>query len=203
MIQLSELVFATHNEGKLKELKDLVSSYDIKIYSATDLALTEPEETGETFEENALDKAIQAMTTTHKPALADDSGLIIPALAGQPGVHSARWAAIDENGKRNYQPAFERIQREAGSQEPIHAYFYSLLALALPSGKTFTFDGRIDGTLTFPARGTGQNGFGYDPIFIPEGEVRTFSEMTMAEKKNYSGRSRAFQKFLAFLREGK
>jgi XTP/dITP diphosphohydrolase len=197
--KIPELVFATHNPGKLRELKDMVEPLNIKVYSAADLHLIEPEEIADTFEENAIDKARFAALSTGKPALADDSGLVIPALNGAPGVYSARWGLVNPDGSRNFQPAYERIHRELGESSH-EAYFYCVLALVLPTGKTYTFVGRADGHLTFPPRGT--HGFGYDPIFVPLGETRTFAEMTMAEKKFYSARGESFRKFLKFLAQG-
>lgn len=194
--KIRELVFATHNQGKLAELIDMVSLFEIKVYSAKDLNLEEPEEVGVTFEENALDKARLAATASGKPSLADDSGLVIPALGGAPGVYSARWGHVNPDGSRTFAPAYERIQQELGSSNP-EAYFYCVLALAFPDGTFHLFDGKCDGRLAFPPRGP--HGFGYDPIFIPRGESRTFGEMSMADKKQYSARGQAFQKFFQFL----
>ncbi len=194
--KISELVFATHNGGKLRELKDMVAPLNLKVYSASELQLIEPEETAETFEGNATDKAMIAAKATSKPCLADDSGLVIPALNGAPGVYSARWGELNPDGSRNFTPAYERIQRELGEDNP-EAYYYCVLALAFPEGEIKLFQGRTDGRLTFPPRGS--QGFGYDPIFIPQGQERTFAEMTLEEKKQLSARSQAFQKFWLYL----
>jgi XTP/dITP diphosphohydrolase len=192
------VVAATHNKGKLAEIRDLVSPHGIEVLSAGALGLPEPEETGATFVTNALIKARAAAEGSGRAALADDSGICVVGLGGAPGIYSARWAG--KSG--DFAPAMARIERELkarGAPKPWRAYFVSALALAWPDGPVETFEGRIDGELTFPPRGTA--GFGYDPIFIPDGHARTFGEMTASEKHGVpadgslalSHRARAFQ----------
>jgi len=160
------LVAATHNAGKLREFRELLAPYGIEMLSAGDLALPEPEETGATFEANALLKARAAAEGARLPALADDSGLCVEALGGAPGIYSARWAGAS----KDFSAAMARIEREllsAGAPQPWRAHFISALALAWPDGHVEYFEGRVDGRLIFPPRGV--NGFGYDPIFLPDG----------------------------------
>lgn len=193
------VVIATHNPGKLREMRELLSPYGVEAVSAGELRLPEPEETGSTFGENALIKARAAAQASALPAFADDSGLCVEALNGVPGIHSARW------GGENKDFAFamarvERELRERGAAPPWHAWFVSALALVWPDGREETFEGRVDGQLVFPPRGT--QGFGYDPIFLPDGFDRTFGEMSADEKHGMprdgslalSHRARAFQK---------
>jgi XTP/dITP diphosphohydrolase len=193
------LVAATHNAGKLREFRELLGPYRIETRSAADLALAEPEETGATFEANARLKAAAAAQAADLPALADDSGLCVDALAGAPGIYSARWAG----GSKDFAAAMKRIHSalfDANAREPWRAHFISALAsLAWPDGHIEYFEGRVDGRLVFPPRGT--NGFGYDPIFLPDGRSRGFGEMTAQEKhgipadgsRPLSHRARAFQ----------
>lgn len=185
------LVLATHNKGKLEEVRALCAPYKISVVSAGELNLPEPEETGMTFEENALLKARAAAQASNLPALADDSGLCVEALDGAPGVYSARWAGA----QKDFTFAMQRIQTALKEKniETSQAYFACVLALAFPDGKTKIFEGRVDGTLAFPPRG--RKGFGYDPIFIPEGEIQTFAEMDLAMKQRMSHRARAFEDF--------
>jgi XTP/dITP diphosphohydrolase len=191
------IVAATHNKGKLAEFRDLVESRGIEVVGAGALLLPEPEETGDTFIANALIKARAATAATGMVSLADDSGLCVVGLDGAPGIYSARWATGGD-----FAPAMARIARELearGAPKPWRAYFISVLALAWPDGHVETFEGRVDGDLTYPPRGTA--GFGYDPMFIPDGHTRTFGEMTAAEKHGLpsdgslalSHRARAFQ----------
>lgn len=188
-LQEKGLVVATHNEGKRKEMEDLLAPYAIRVFSAKHLDLPEPEETGVTFTENASIKSRAAAMATSLPALADDSGLGVVALGGAPGIYSARWA----NG--SYTDAFARIEKElrATGREPTGAaaYFACALCLTLPEGNETVCEGRVDGTLTFPP--SGPQGFGYDPIFMPDGYDVTFGEMPAAEKKKLSHRTRAFE----------
>lgn len=193
------LVIATHNAGKLREIRQLLEPYGVCASSAAELGLPEPEETGSTFEENALLKAAAAAAATELPALADDSGLCVQALDGAPGIYSARWAG----GSKDFAGAMERIERElaakAGPGASRRAWFISVLALAWPDGSSRIFEGRVDGDLVWPPRG--ELGFGYDPIFLPDGQDRTFGEMTSEEKHGLpvddspglSHRARAFQ----------
>ena len=193
-----KIVIASHNAGKVREIGELIAPLGIKVVCAADVGVDEPEETGLSFAENAAIKARNAALKTGIPALADDSGLVIPALGGDPGIYSARWAV----GK-DFAPAFARIERELSLKNIVAngtpAYFICALCLAYPSnlatGEEQVFDGRIDGTLTFPAHG-GQ-GFGYDPIFTPDGYDITFAQMEAAEKHKISHRAKAFEKFLA------
>jgi XTP/dITP diphosphohydrolase len=187
-----KLVIASHNSGKVAEIAEMIAPLHIHAISASDANVIEPEETGITFEENAILKAKHCMNVTGLASLADDSGLVVPAIGGAPGIYSARWAGPN----KNFDVAFDRIRNELGSK-PANAYFICVLALCLPDGTTKTFEGRINGTLVFPPRGV--NGFGYDPIFIPEGHKVTFGEFDPNEKNKISHRSRAFAKFMNFL----
>ena len=182
------ILLASHNQGKLAELRRAFADDGIEIHAAPEKGLPEPEETATTFLGNARLKASAAMEATGLPSLADDSGLAIDALDGAPGLYSARWAGPD----RNYQVAFDRIVSELGGAEKAEgarAAFVCLLVLRLPDGSEMTAEGRVPGRLTFPPRGEG--GFGYDPIFLPETEGRTFGEMTPEEKSRFSHRARA------------
>jgi XTP/dITP diphosphohydrolase len=194
------LVIATHNPGKLAEMRDLLASYGIDAISASELGLNEPDETGMTFRDNARIKAQAAAEAAGLPAFADDSGLVVNALGGEPGIHSARWAGPDKNFRR----AMETIEgklREHGATAPERrkAHFVSALCVAWPDGHTEDFEARVDGTLVWPPRG--DKGFGYDSMFLPDGHTRTFGEMDSDEKhglpprgKGLSHRARAFLK---------
>jgi XTP/dITP diphosphohydrolase len=183
------VVLATHNQGKAAEFARLFAPHGVEILSAGSLGLPEPEETGTTFDANATLKARAAAEAAQLPALADDSGLAIAALGGAPGVHSARWAGAG----RDFAVAFARIMDELGTKaEGAAAAFVCVLAYVLPGAdEVLTARGEVDGHLTFPPRGS--NGFGYDPVFVPTSETRTFAEMTPAEKAQYSHRSRAWE----------
>jgi XTP/dITP diphosphohydrolase len=196
---VGRLVAATHNKGKLAELRDLLEPHDVEVVGAGDLGLPEPEETGDSFVANAVLKARAGAQGAGAPALADDSGLCVAALDDAPGIYSARWAGEG----RDFPGAMARIARELearGAPAPWRAHFVSALALAWPDGHLEIFEGRVDGHLVFPPRGT--SGFGYDPIFIPDGHARSFGEMTAHEKHGLpsdgslalSHRARAFQK---------
>ncbi len=193
------LVAATHNAGKLREIRELMRPYGVEALGAAELNLAEPEETGATFRDNAALKAEAAARASGIAALADDSGLCVEALDGAPGIYSARWAG----GGKDFGAAMARVEREIktlGVPPPWRAFFVSVLALAWPDGALEAFEGRVDGTLVFPPRGTA--GFGYDPIFRPDGHERTFGEMSAEEKHGIpadgslalSHRARAFQK---------
>ena len=175
------LVIATHNPGKLAEMRELLAPYGVEAVSAAELGLAEPEETGTTFEANARIKAIAAAQATKLPAFADDSGLVVDALDGQPGIYSARWAGEDENFLAAM-TQIERLLQERGAKEPAQrkAHFVSALCVAWPDGHLEDVEARVDGTLVWPPRGTA--GFGYDPAFLPDGHARTFGEMTSIEK---------------------
>src|SRR3954468_15181926 len=191
------LVLATHNPGKVREFDDFLRPYGLTVVSAASLGLPEPEETGTTFAENARLKAVAAATASGLPALADDSGVVVHGLDGAPGVYSADWAGPG----RDFRPAMRRVLDDLaeryGSLERAdrRAAFVATLCLAWPDGQASFHEGRVDGEIAPEPRGTG--GFGYDPIFIPEGERRTFGEMSPAEKARLSHRARAFATFAA------
>lgn len=194
MIRLARgarLVVATHNPGKLVEMTALLAPYGIDTVSAGALGLPGPEETAPDFEGNARIKALAAAAGAGLPAFADDSGFCVAALDGAPGVVSARWAGPG----RDFSVAMARVERELGDAADRRAWFISALCLAMPDGETASFTGRVDGTVSFPPRGT--HGFGYDPIFVPDGANRTFGEMLPDEKEAISHRTRAFQAFAA------
>ncbi len=193
------LVAATHNKGKLAELRELIAPHGVEVIGAADLGLAEPEETGDSFAANAVLKARAGARAAALPALADDSGLCVAALGDAPGIHSARWAGEG----RDFPAAMARIESELlrrGAPPPWRAHFVSVLALAWPDDRVEVFEGRVDGRLVFPPRGTA--GFGYDPIFVPDGHARSFGEMSAIEKHGLpsdgslalSHRARAFQK---------
>lgn len=193
---LKKIVIASHNAGKVREFGALFAPLSIEAISAGDLHISEPEETGSTFAANAELKARHCFEASGLPALSDDSGLVIPALGGAPGIYSARWAGAD----KNFATAFARIEKELGeAKAPLisPAYFICALCLVFPDGKTEHFEGRIDGALTFPPRGN--HGFGYDPIFIPQGYDVTFGEMDANYKHTISHRALAFAKFLQYM----
>lgn len=198
----STLVVATHNPGKLAEIEAMVAPFGLAAVSAGALGLPEPEETGTTFEANAALKAHAAAQASGHIALADDSGLVVDALGGDPGVYSARWAGADKDFSRAMRNVEEGLQR-AGATVPEKrtARFVAVLCLAAPDGREEFFRGEVEGTLVWPPRGG--NGFGYDPMFLPEGESRTFGEMSSEEKHGWtagrtgalSHRARAFELF--------
>jgi XTP/dITP diphosphohydrolase len=194
------VVIATHNSGKLKEMRELLAPYAITAQSAGELGLAEPEETGKSFSANTRIKALAAARATAKPAFADDSGLVVDALGGDPGIQSARWAGPG----KDFRFAMNRIQtllieRGAKTPEQRRAHFIAALCLAWPDGHVEDFEGRVDGVVVWPPRG--DKGFGYDPLFKPDGFDRTFGEMSAEEKhglppkgKGLSHRARAFAK---------
>jgi XTP/dITP diphosphohydrolase len=197
---IGSVVIATHNPGKLREMCELLAPYGIATQSAGELGLPEPEETGTTFAENARIKALAAARASEKPAFADDSGLVIDALDGDPGIHSARWAGPD----KDFRAAMNRIQTlliERGAKAPQQrrAHFIAALCLAWPDGHVENFEGRVDGVAVWPPRG--DKGFGYDPLFRPDGFDVTFGQMNAEEKhdlppqgRGLSHRARAFVK---------
>jgi XTP/dITP diphosphohydrolase len=189
-----KLVFATHNPGKLREIDELIAPFQMTVASAGALGLPEPEETGATFEENAILKAVAAATTSGLPALADDSGLVVDALGGEPGIYSARWAGPNKDFAHAMRTIEDRLVA-AGATTPDRrtARFVAVLALAFPDGRTETFRGEVEGHLVWPPRGP--NGFGYDPMFVPEKHDRTFGELDPHEKRAISHRARAFAAF--------
>ncbi|MBK9080832.1 MAG: RdgB/HAM1 family non-canonical purine NTP pyrophosphatase [Rhizobiales bacterium] len=203
------VVVATHNPGKLREMRELLAPHGVEAVSAGELGLPEPEETGTTFAANAMIKAQAAAAASGLPALADDSGLCVAALDGAPGVFSARWAGPG----KDFRHAMERIEaalRERDDFDPAdrRAWFVSAVALVWPDGRALEVEGRIDGMLVWPPRG--EAGFGYDPMFLPEGHARTFGEMSAAEKhgipadgsRALSHRARAFQALERALKGG-
>jgi XTP/dITP diphosphohydrolase len=194
------VVIATHNPGKLAELRELLAPFRIAAQSSGELGLSEPKETGKTFAANARIKAMAAAKATDRPAFADDSGLVVDALGGEPGIHSARWAVPD----KDFRFAMNRIQtllieRGARGAEQRRAHFIAALCLAWPDGHVEEFEGRVDGVAVWPPRG--DQGFGYDPLFLPDGFDRTFGQMNADEKhglppkgQGLSHRARAFMK---------
>ena len=194
-----KLVIATHNEGKLREIRDLLAPHGIECVGAAELDLPEPEETGVTFVDNAELKARASADLSGLPALADDSGLSVDALHGRPGIHSARWAE-DEDGNRDFNRAMKRVWDEveaAGPDGGHDAHFVCALSIAWPDGAIESFEGRVHGTLVWPPRGT--NGFGYDAMFVANGDERTFGEIEPAAKHAVSHRAAAFAKLTAAL----
>ena len=195
-----KLVIATHNPGKLAEMRELLAPYGVDAISAGELNLPEPEETGMSFRDNARIKAQSAAAATGLPAFADDSGLAVDALGGAPGIYSARWAGPDKNFRRAME-TIEHKLRDAGATTPDRrtAQFISALCVAWPDRHVEEFEARVDGTLVWPPRG--DRGFGYDPMFLPDGHARTFGEMPSEEKhglpsrgRGLSHRARAFVK---------
>jgi XTP/dITP diphosphohydrolase len=188
----TRLVVASHNQGKVREISDLIAPWNLHAVSAGELNLPEPEETETTFVGNALLKARAAAKGSGLPALADDSGLCVEALGGDPGVYSARWAGPDKDFSRAMEEVHRRLQALPGASTA--AWFVCVLALAWPDGEEIAFEGRVDGNIVWPARGT--RGFGYDPIFVPTGHQLTFGEMDPSDKHEMSHRARAFAKFV-------
>ncbi|MCO5082221.1 MAG: RdgB/HAM1 family non-canonical purine NTP pyrophosphatase [Rhizobiaceae bacterium] len=199
------LVVASHNAGKLREFADLLGPFGIDAKSAKEFGLPEPDETGTTFEENAYIKAFAAASATGLPAMSDDSGLVVDALDGQPGVYTANWAE-KADGARDFMMAMEKTEKllqERGATDPAArtGRFVAVICLAWPDGEAEYFRGESEGHLVWPPRGT--SGFGYDPVFLPVGHTRTFGEMAAEEKHGWkpgqpdalSHRARAFQKF--------
>jgi XTP/dITP diphosphohydrolase len=194
-LQPGKLIAATHNKGKVVELKDLFEPLGFQVLSGLELDLPEPEETEFTFEGNALIKARAAALATGAPALSDDSGLEVRALGGMPGVHTAIWAGQP----RDFYKAMEKVERElvAIDAQDRSANFVSCLAVAWPDGHEVTFRGEVHGTLTWPPRG--EMGFGYDPVFVPNGFDVTFAELQPDQKHAMSHRAVAFEKLKAAL----
>ena len=188
------IVVATHNRGKLQEFRDLFDPLGIAVFSSAELGVPEPEETGTSFEENARLKAVATAAATGRLALADDSGLAVDALGGAPGIHSARWAGEP----RDFYRAMSRVEAELGTAgafapDSRRAKFVCMLCLANPAGAVQFFEGTVPGHLVWPPRGT--KGFGYDPMFVPDGYSLTFGEMDPVQKHAISHRARAFAAF--------
>lgn len=182
---------ASHNAGKVREIADLLMPYAIDVVSAGALRLPEPEETGTTFRENAAIKALASASGSREAALSDDSGLAVAALGGEPGIHSARWGGPE----RDFALAMRRVEDALRPDAARDAAFVCALALAWPDGHVEIFEGRVDGHLVWPPRGT--LGFGYDPIFVPAGGTLTFGEMEPEAKHSISHRADAFDKLAA------
>ncbi len=198
-IEPGRLIAATHNAGKVRELRDLMAPFGFDITSAIELDLPEPEETEPTFKGNAILKARAAAEATGIVALSDDSGLAVEALGGAPGIYSARWAGPD----RDFRLAMNKIEQALHDQETSNrrAKFVCALSIVWPDGEAMVFEGEVHGTLTFPPRG--DKGFGYDPIFVANGETLTFGEMEPAKKHAMSHRADAFRQLkAALMRDG-
>ncbi len=185
----NKIVLATHNAGKVVEFQRMFEPLNVTIIGAGDVGLPEPEETEDTFEGNALLKARHACDITAMPCLADDSGLAVNALDGAPGIYSARWA-INDNGDKDFDYAMKKIWDGIGDNQDKGAQFVAVLALVMPDGSEYVARGEVDGQITYPPRGG--DGFGYDPIFMPEDEDKTFAELGKHGKDRYSQRARAF-----------
>jgi XTP/dITP diphosphohydrolase len=210
-LEPGRLVIASHNQGKVREITELLGPYGVEPVSAAELDLPEPDEIGVSFIENADLKARAAADLSGLPALADDSGLCVDALGDRPGIFSARWAYADPHvapdqdpgqvsGERDFGLAMRRVQQELealGPEASRNAHFVCALALCWPDGHCEWFEGRVDGTLVWPPRG--ERGFGYDPMFVPAGRDVTFGEMDPAEKHAISHRADAFRKLVAAL----
>ncbi len=188
----TRLVVASHNPGKVREIGELIRPYGVEAISAGSLGLPEPEETGDTFAQNAELKALAAASQTDLAALSDDSGLVVNCLDGAPGIYSARWAGP----KKDFAFAMKRVQEEVAAKgiDKPRAHFTCALTLAWPDAQFETFEGQVHGHLEWPPRG--DKGFGYDPIFVADGYKVTFGEMDQAEKHRISHRARAFAKLI-------
>ena len=203
------LVVASHNQGKIREIRELLAHYGLSIKTATELELDEPEETGTTFEANAELKALAAARATGLPALADDSGFAVDALDGDPGIYSARWAGPDKDFAMAMRNVEEKLQQKGATNAKDRVgRFIAVLCLAWPDGSTQLFRGEVEGLVVWPPRG--EKGFGYDPMFEPEGHTITFGEMEPEQKHGWkpggerglSHRSRAFKLFADGCLEG-
>lgn len=181
-----KIVLASHNKGKIAEFQTMFEPFDVKIIGADKIGLPEPIETEDSFEGNALLKARHACEITAMPCLADDSGLCVNALNGDPGIYSARWAGAD----KDFDMAMKRIWNDIGDNTDKGAQFVAVLALVMPDEQEFVVRGEVQGEISYPPRGT--HGFGYDPIFIPSGESETFAELGKVGKEKHSHRKRAF-----------
>jgi XTP/dITP diphosphohydrolase len=190
-----QLVIASHNSGKVREIGALLAPHGVEVVSAGELNLPEPEETGATFAENAALKAHAAATASGLPALADDSGLVVPALGGAPGIYSARWAGPTRDFGHAMAEVERKLQELGATSDQRRAHFFCTLALAWPDGHAEIFEGEVHGRLVWPPRG--RRGFGYDPVFLPDGRDETFGEMDPDAKHAISHRAMAFKKLIA------
>ncbi len=190
-----EIVFASHNAGKIKEVQELLAPLGIDVLSAADLHLADVEETGTTFFENAALKAKSAAKESGLPALADDSGLCIHALNDEPGLYSARYA----KKCGGYPQAFEDVAQRLADKKDKSAHFTCVLVMAYPNGKTVSYEGRVEGKIVPPQ--TGNNGFGFDPVFMPDGYTQTFATLGEKTKNTISHRARAMQAFISDLKK--
>ena len=193
-MKIEKILLATHNQGKVVEFREMLAPFNIEVISAGDFDLPEPEETGATFQENAELKAVAAVRATNMICLADDSGMCVNGLNGDPGIYSARWGGPE----KDFNMAMQRVQDELGNNSDRSAYFFCSLALAFPDGDVKIFDGQIDGELIWPPRG--DQGFGYDPMFVPGHDTRSFGEMSQLEKNQVNHRARAFEKLVQYLK---
>ena len=196
MLKCKEIIFASHNKGKISEIKNILSPYGIKVLSGEDIDIPDVEETGKTFEENAYIKALAAAKKQNIPCFADDSGLCVDAMGGKPGIYTARYAP-----NRDFNQGMDKLLNELAETKSSNrsAYFSCVIVLAYPDGKFKSFEGRVDGNIATQKMGT--SGFGYDPIFIPTGFNMSFAEFTEEEKNKISHRGRALQKFVNYLIE--
>lgn len=196
---MRSIVIATHNPGKIIEIKELLKNYNFIIYSTKDFKIKEPIENGSTFIENSIIKASNATKKSKLPSIADDSGLCIPILDNEPGIYSARWAGKS----KNFKTAANKIEKKMKNicslnKKDRKAFFCCALSLVLPNGFIKSFEGRVYGHLQFPP--LGENGFGYDPIFIPDGYRKTFGQMKYEFKERISHRKKAFMKLEKYLK---
>lgn len=191
-----KLVVASHNDGKVREISALLEPFGVEVSSAKELDLPEPVEDGATFVANAELKAHSATEHSGLVSLADDSGLVVAGLDGEPGIYSARWAVNPATDKRDFPYGMKKIfdELDRRGSDDRSAYFVCVLSLAWPDGHVESFEGRVYGTLVWPARG--DNGFGYDPVFLPDGHDQTFGEMAAAQKHDLSHRANAFAKLI-------
>ena len=185
-----KIVLATHNIGKVKEMQAMLDPFGVTVLSADDLKLSEPEENGKTFIENAKIKALCAAKEANMPALADDSGLCVHALNNRPGIYSARYNEPKKNG---FMYAMEKLNEELSDQKDRSAHFSCAIVIAWPDGQTEEFEGKVNGTLCWPPKG--EKGFGYDPMFVPDGYQLSFAELPAEEKNKISHRARALKLF--------
>lgn len=194
MLKDKKIIFASHNKGKIAEIREILAPYRICVLSAEDINLPDIEETGTTFEENAYLKAAAAAKSNNIPCLADDSGLCVDAIGGKPGVYTARYAP-----NRDFNKGMDKLLKEIEETNPLNraAHFSCVIVLAFPDGSYKSFEGRVEGNIATQKSGT--NGFGYDAIFIPTGYTRSFAELDGSEKNKISHRGRALQKFISYL----